>query len=147
MLSFRFFISWIIAAVIMYFAFYFWHGVFLDEIARIPYSKGLFYIFAAITYLVISFVIFKVYELKILKRLFSSIFLRGLIAGIIVGVVVFMVSRVMDVGLGKSMNLKHLLFDASWQSVEQMLGGFVMALGQAFIFDPELEEETVKSNN
>jgi H+/Cl- antiporter ClcA len=131
----------------MYLAFYFWHGIFLDEINRISYSKTLFFLFAAITYLVISFVIFKVYELKLLKKYVKNLFLRGLISGIVVGIIVFVISRVADVGLGKSITLEHLLFDATWQSVEQAIGGCVMALGQAFIYDPVLEQETIKAKD
>jgi hypothetical protein len=39
----------------MYVAFYFWHGVFLNDLNRITFSKVLFLGLAALVYLVISF--------------------------------------------------------------------------------------------
>jgi hypothetical protein len=146
-MSVRFFVSWIICAVVMYLAFYSWHGLFLDELNRIQYSRGLFFIFAALTYLVVSFLLFKVYELKPLKKLVRNMFLRGLIAGAILGCTVFVVSRVTGVGIGTSITMKHMLLDFSWQTVEQCAGGLVMALGQLFIYDPALEEEAIRAQS
>jgi H+/Cl- antiporter ClcA len=144
MITLRFFISWIVAAVLMYLAFYAWHGVYLNELKTLPYSRTIFFIFAAVTYILISFLLLKIYEIKLLKKLVSNIFLRGLIAGGIMGVVVFMMSRVTGVGFGNSVTLKHLLFDGTWQVIEQCIGGLVMALGQMFIYDPVLEEEAIR---
>lgn len=147
MVSFRFFVSWIAAALLMYLAFYFWHGIYLDEIRGISYSKTLFYIFAAFTYLVISFLLYKIYELKLLKKIFTNIFIRGLVAGVLMAGVVFVITHVTDVGFGKSVTLKHLILDASWQTVEQCIGGFIVALGQLFIYDPVLEEDAIHSKD
>jgi hypothetical protein len=146
-MNYRFFVSWIVGAIVMYLAFYAWHGIFLDELSRISYSRGLFFLFAAFSYLVISFLLFKIFEMKLLKKYVSNLFLRGIVAGIILAGVVFVVTRVTGVGIGTSVTLKHLLLDISWQTVEQSLGGMIMALGQLFIFDPELEEEAIRSNN
>jgi hypothetical protein len=60
--SFRFYVSWIVAAVLMYVAFYFWHGVFLNDLNRISFSKALFLSLAALGYLVISFILYITYE-------------------------------------------------------------------------------------
>lgn len=145
-MTFRFFVSWIVAAVLMYLAFYAWHGIFLDELNRITYSKTLFFIFAAFSYLVISYLLFKIYELKLLKKFIGNLFLRGLVAGCIMAGVVFVITKVTGVGISNSITLKHLMLDAAWQTVEQCAGGLIMALGQAFIYDPVLEEEVIRSN-
>jgi H+/Cl- antiporter ClcA len=146
MLSLRFFISWIFSAIIMYIAFYAWHGLYLDEISKIPYQKSIFFIFAGITYIIISFFLFKVYELKFLKKKVRNIFLRGILAGVVLGALVFVVTRVTDVGFTSRFSLTYLLFDGAWQILEQSVGGFVMALGTAFIYDPQLEQEAIKAN-
>lgn len=146
-MTLRFFASWILAAVLMYIAFYAWHGMYLDDLSRISYSRGLFFIFAAFTYLVISFLLFKIYELKLLKKFLSNVFLRGLAAGCIMAGVVFVITRVMDVGITTSITMKHLALDAAWQTVEQCIGGLVMALGQTFIYDPVLEEEVIRTQH
>ncbi len=146
-MNFRFFVSWIVGAIVMYVAFYFWHGIFLDELSRINYSRGLFFIFAALSYLVISFLLFRIYEMKALKKYISNMFLRGLVAGVLLAGVVFVVTRVTGVGIGTSVTLKHLLLDVSWQTIEQCVGGIIMALGQLFIYDPVLEEEAIRSKD
>jgi hypothetical protein len=144
MITLRFFISWIIAAVLMYLAFYSWHGIFLNEISKLGYPQSIFYIFAGITYIVISFLLFKIYELKYLKKIVKNIFLRGLIAGAALGGIVFVVTKVSGVAFSPGFSLKYLLFDGAWQVCEQTIGGLVMALGQFFIYDPVLEEEAIR---
>lgn len=146
MLTLRFFISWLVASVLMYVAFYAWHGVYLNELSKLSISsKTLFYVFAAITYLVIGFLVFKVYELKFLKHLIKSIFMRGIIAGAFVGGLVFVVTKVTGIGFSPGFSLKYMLFDGAWQVTEQIAGGLIMALGQVFIYDPVLEEEALKA--
>ena len=124
----------------MYLAFFFWHGVYLDEISQLNYSTGLFYLFAGITYLVISFLLIKLFDLKATKKIFGNIFMRGLASGLIVGVIVFVVTRVTGIGIGKSVTMNHLLLDVVWQCVEEVSGGMIVSLGAFFIFDPSLEE-------
>jgi hypothetical protein len=75
--SFRFYVKLDIAAVLMYVAFYFWHGVFLNDLNRITFSKGLFLGLAALVYLVISFTLYRTYESKLLEKyILTSYFKR-----------------------------------------------------------------------
>ena len=144
MLTIRFLVSWMLAAVLMYLSFYAWHGVFLNEIQTLQYSHNLFYVFAAITYLVISFLLLKIYETKIIKGFIKNIFLRGLCASIIMGLVVFVMTQVTGVGFSNSITLKYLMLDSSGQNLEQCIGGLVIVLCQLFIYDPILEEEAIR---
>ena len=87
--SFRFYLSWILAAVLMYVAFYFWHGVFLNDLNRISFSKVIFLSLAALVYLVISFVVYKTYESKFLEKYVSQPLLRGVVSGFLIGFILF----------------------------------------------------------
>ena len=103
--SFRFYLSWILAAVLMYIAFYFWHGIFLNDLNRISFSKVLFLGLAALVYLVISFILYKTYESKILeKHIYHPVF-RGVVSGFIVGFVLFALVTVLGISFTKNVNL------------------------------------------
>ncbi|MFN5182520.1 MAG: hypothetical protein ACK5D5_05805 [Bacteroidota bacterium] len=143
MFTIRFFLSWLMSAVAMYLSFFFWHGYYLNEISQLSYPRTLFYFFAGVTYLFISFLTIKVYDTKFLRGMIKNIFARGLISGFIVGLLVFMVTKVTGISIGTSNTLEHLALDAMWQCVEQIIGGFVISLGTLFIFDPRLEEDQI----
>jgi hypothetical protein len=140
-MSFRFFSSWILSSVIMYSAFYFWHGVFLDDISRITFPKSIFFIFSAITYLVIGFLQYRLFEFRYGIKFIQNHFLRACVVGLFTGLVVFSVTRVTGVGIGQSLTMKHFLFDASWQMVEQLLGGMVIAGCRFIIYEPAYDED------
>lgn len=146
MLNLRFFIGWIVSAIVMYAAFYTWHGVLSTDFYRIQYPKGVFMVLAAVAYLVISFVLFKVFELKIWKKITSNLFVKGLFSGILLGFLLFAVVTVLGVGFSQTHSLKILGIDLVWQLIEQILGGTVVALAHLFIFVPEFEEEHVRPN-
>lgn len=134
--SARFFISWIVSAVIMYVAFYVWHGVFLNDLNRITFSKTLFLVLAALVYLVISFVLYKTFESKILTKYIGSPMLKGVISGFGLGFVLFSIVTVLGISFTKNINLTYILADCVWQIIEQCLGGVIIALGKILIFEP-----------
>jgi hypothetical protein len=57
MLNIRFFVAWILGALLMHSAFYLWHGVISTDFYRVQYPKGIFLGLAAVVYLIISFVL------------------------------------------------------------------------------------------
>ncbi len=134
--SFRFYVSWIIAAVLMYVAFYFWHGVFLNDLNRISFSKALFLGLAALVYLVISFVLYRTYESKLLCKYISHAILRGIISGFIIGFILFSLVTVLGISFTKNVNFTYIIADCAWQIAEQVLGGIVIGLGKLIIFEP-----------
>ena len=142
MFSFRIILSWIVSSIVMYLAFYLWHGFYLNELSTLDYPKSLFYFFSALTYLGISFLIIRLYDFKLFKKYIPNLFTRGLASGIVVGILVFLISHVTGVGIGKSVTFQHLILDATWQCTEQCVGGILVALGNFFIFDPSTEENT-----
>jgi hypothetical protein len=134
--SFRFYLSWIVAAVLMYLAFYFWHGIFLNDLNRLSFPKALFLALAALVYLVVSFVVYRTYESKILKtHIFSPIF-RGIVSGFLVGFILFSVVTVLGISFSKNINVTYIIADCAWQIAEQVVGGIVIGLGKMFIIEP-----------
>ena len=141
MQNLRFFIALILGAVIMYSAFYFWHGVMLTDLSRLSYPRSIFLVFAAITYLVISFGIYKVYELKFWKKIVANPFLKALLTGISVGFLLFVITTVLGISFSSRHTMTYMLTDCVWQILEQTLGAMVVALAHVFIYVPEMSEE------
>lgn len=134
--SVRFFISWILAAILMYLAFYGWHGLFLNDLNRINFSKSVFLGLAALVYLVISFVLYKTYESKLLTKYVSSPMIRGMVSGFMLGFVLFALVTVLGISFTKNMTREYLVADFVWQITEQMIGGVIIGLGKVIIFEP-----------
>jgi H+/Cl- antiporter ClcA len=134
--SFRFYVSWIVAAVIMYIAFYFWHGIFLNDLNRISFSKALFLGLAALVYLVISFILYRTYESKFFDKYISHPMLRGVIAGFTIGFILFALVTVLGVSFSKDINITYILADCAWQIAEQVIGGIIIGLGKILIYEP-----------
>jgi hypothetical protein len=125
----RFLISWIITSVVMFILFYVWHGIFLNDFSRLSYPTELFLVFAAITYLIIGFVMVKVFEAKFFEKLFyRRLFLKGLIKGCLCGFMFFIVATVVGVSFNTGAGIKNLLFDLAWQLFEQGVGGIVVSV-------------------
>ncbi len=134
--SFRFYLSWILSAVLMYVAFYFWHGVFLNDLNRISFSKALFLGLAALVYLVISFILYRTYESKLLAKYITQPVLRGVVSGAFLGFFLFAIVTVLGISLTKDVNITYILADCGWQLVEQVIGGVVIGLCKVIIFEP-----------
>jgi len=140
-MNIRFVISWLISAVIMYSAFYCWHGILSNDFYKIQYPKGIFLILAALVYIVISFVLAKLFDYKPIRKKIKNLFLRALILGSILGFLLFSISIVFGIGFSASYSFQIFMADALWQLFEQIIGGLVIALTHVFIFIPEFEEE------
>lgn len=134
--SFRFYVSWIVAAVMMYVAFYFWHGVFLNDLNRISFSKALFLSLAALVYLVISFLLYRTYESKLLFKYISHAMVRGVVSGFLIGFILFSLVTVLGISFTKNINFTYIIADCAWQIAEQVIGGVIIGLGKLIIFEP-----------
>lgn len=138
--SFRFFVSWIVAAVLMYAAFYSWHGVFLNDLNRISFSKVLFLFLAALVYLIISYVLYRIFETRVLANFIKAPLLRGAISGILLGLVLFCVITVLGISFTKHISMKYLVADCAWQIAEQLLGGIIIGIGKLLLFEPRPDD-------
>ncbi len=120
----------------MYVAFYFWHGIFLNDLNRISFSKALFLGLAALVYLVISFVVYRTYESKLLQKHISQPMFRGVVSGVLVGFILFATVAVLGVSFTNNVNATYLIADCAWQIAEQVIGGLIIGLGKIVIFEP-----------
>lgn len=134
--SFRFYLSWILAAVLMYVAFYFWHGIFLNDLSRISFPKVLFLGLAALVYLVISFIVYRTYESKFLQKHVSQPLLRGVVSGFLIGFILFSLVTVLGISFSKNINFTYIIADCAWQIAEQIVGGLLIGFCKIFIFEP-----------
>jgi len=138
--SFRFFVSWIVSAVVMYAAFYFWHGIFLNDLNNISFSKTLFLLLAALVYLVISYVLYRIFEMRLLNKFVPSTFFRGIVSGVILGFILFSVITVLGISFTKNMNMTYMMADCAWQVAEQIIGGLIISIGKAVLFEPSPDD-------
>lgn len=120
----------------MYAAFYVWHGVFLNDLNRISFSKTLFLILAALVYLVISYILYRAYESKVTSRYISSPMLKGIVTGAVLGFIMFALVTVLGISFTRNVNITYILTDLVWQVVEQTIGGVIVGLGRILIFEP-----------
>ena len=141
--SVRFFISWIASAIVMYLAFYAWHGLFLNDLNRISFSKALFLSLAAVVYLIISFLLYRSYQSKLFNKI-ENLFLKGIVVGAMIGFVLFAFIIVLGITFTKNYTLTYIIADCCWQIAEQIIGGLVIALGHLLIFEPT--PEMIKRN-
>lgn len=137
----RFYLSWIIGAIAMYVAFYVWHGVILNDFKQIRFPMVWFVLLSAFAYLIISYILYRVFETKILS-FFDNIIFRGFLTALVVGVSLFAIMTVLHISFTKNMTSTYLITDFFWQIIEQSIGALLIVLGKQFIFepDPELEE-------
>ncbi len=137
-LSLRFFLSWIVSAIVMFTLFYVWHGVFLNDFKRIQFPLAWFVTFAAFTYLIFGAGIFVLYEATVMKKI-RNFFLRGVVCGIIAGFSLFMVATIVNISLTKHLSMQHLIIDCVWQMTEQIVGTMVIVLFKIVIHEPQVE--------
>jgi hypothetical protein len=137
-LGYRFFLSWISSAVVMFVLFYTWHGIFLNDFKRIQFPLAWFVSFAALTYLIFGAIIYFLYESEIMKRM-RNFFARGLVCGAIAGFSLFMIATIVNISLTKHLSMQHLMMDCIWQISEQMMGAMVVVLYKIVIHEPQPE--------
>ena len=140
-MNIRFVISWLFSAVVMYTAFYCWHGIFSNDFYKIQYPKSLFLTLAALVYIVISYILAVSFEYKPITKKIKNLSLRAITLGGILGFILFSISTVLGIGFSAAYSTQIFLVDALWQLFEQITGGFVIALVHVLIFVPEFEEE------
>ncbi len=135
-LSVRFYISWILAALLMYGAFYTWHGIFLNDISRITFSKAIFFSLTAIVYLFLSFALYRTFESKTITAKIPSPMYRALLIGAGYGFMMFSIVTVLGVSFTKTTSNTYIIADFIWQIIEQLLGGAIIGLGKLLIMEP-----------
>lgn len=131
----RFMLSWILSSVTMFGLSYIWHGIILNDYAILAYPFQIYLISAAVVYLVIGFLLTRIFIAEFLDRISDKAIPRGLAAGAALGVIVYMVALVVGVTFNSGMELKYLLLDVAWQTAEQCLGGLVVGLVYLLVYE------------
>jgi len=134
----RFFLSWLLASVVMFVLFYLWHGVFLNDFKRIQFPLLWLEVFAAFTYLILGAAIYFLFESHLLKHV-KNLFLRGVICGIVLGFTIFMVASIVNISLTRHLSMQHLMIDSVWQMAEQVVGSMVVVVLKLVIHEPMAE--------
>ena len=135
----RFFLSWLLSAIVMFLLFYIWHGIFLNDFKRLQFPLAWFVAFAALTYLVLGVGIYFLFESRLMKK-FRNLFVRGAISGAISGFGLFMVATIIHISLTRELSAQHLLIDCAWQMSEQVIGSMIIVVLKIFILEPEHAE-------
>jgi len=122
MYSKKFYLSWIICAVVMYLMSYAWHGLVLNDLAKLDYPRDVYLGLSALAYLIVGFILtLLVYQIPDAR----SSYLNGLKVGVICGVVIYLLAFVFGISFKTAFDIKVILFDLGWQSVEQGAGGII----------------------
>jgi hypothetical protein len=131
----RFMIGWLLSSVTMFSLSYVWHGVILNDYAILAYPFQIYLVSAAIVYLVIGFLLTRIFIAEFLDKISIKAIPRGLASGAALGIIVYMVALVVGVTFNYGMDIKYLLLDVAWQAVEQCFGGLVVGLVYIFVFE------------
>jgi hypothetical protein len=143
MWSKRFMFSWILSAIVMFVLSYMWHGLFLNDIKNLKYPVGIFLMSASVVYLVIGFVLVKLFSSLTVVTLLRHFFIRGLVVGAASGLLLYMMALVLGVTFTKSVTLTSIIVDVPWQIFEQIAGGIVISTVYALIYEPLLINRSV----
>lgn len=128
-------LGWIFSSIVMFALSYLWHGVILNDYKLISYPIGIYLVSAGVVYLVIGFLLNRIFIAEFLDRFSEKALPRGLLTGIGLGVIVYMVALVVGVTFTKSLDVKYMALDVVWQAVEQCVGGLVVGLVYMWVFE------------
>lgn len=137
----RFFASWIVSSIFMYGISYLWHGVILNDLARLTYPKDLFLMLAGLAYLGFGFALAVAISYIHINK---PKVLKGLIFGVPLGMFVYLVAFVFGISFNSSPKLVHVAMDVTWQVIEQGLGGVVAGLAYTVV---AIQEKIAKTSD
>ncbi len=136
----RFFASWLFSSVGMFLLSYVWHGIILSDFSGLTFPKRLFFLLAAVVYLIIGYAVTKCFSIPYLANKYKKKPLhKGFWAGAICGFTIFLITTIVGVSFNTTYTFKHLLYDAVWQTIEQGIGGVIVALAHIFVYEPDID--------
>ena len=119
----------------MFGASYLWHGIFLNDLERLTYPREIFLTGSVITYLILGFLVTKIYLMKFPNVIAKKPLVRGIISGASLGIATYIVALVIGVSFNSALTPQYMLFDILWQTVEQTVGGIVVGMIYISIYD------------
>ncbi|MFH1004024.1 MAG: hypothetical protein V1781_00765 [Bacteroidota bacterium] len=134
----RFFLSWLFSSLVMFSLSYLWHGVILNDIARLSYPLGIFLTSSIVVYLILGFLLTRIFTMQFHKHIAKRPFLKGLISGAILGASSYLFALVIGVSFNSSLTPEYILIDILWQIIEQSAGGITVAIVYVWLYDDDL---------
>lgn len=128
-------LGWILSAIVMFGLSYVWHGIVLNDYKLISYPFGIYLVSAGVVYLVIGFLMSRIFIAEFLGRFTEKTVVRGLISGSALGLIVYMTALVAGVSFSNGLEMKYLALDVAWQVIEQTFGGLVIGLVYLLVFE------------
>ena len=133
----RFYFGWLLSAVLMYLAFYLFHGVITNDILKLSIPKTLFLSVAAVVYLIVAFGMSLLFKSTSLKKNIKNPFKRSLLIGILTALFMYGVAFTVGISFSFKVTMLNLLVDVSWQLIEQSIGAFFIALVNTLFYREE----------
>ncbi|TAL58947.1 MAG: hypothetical protein EPN85_10375 [Bacteroidetes bacterium] len=131
----RFFLSWLLSSLIMFGLSYMWHGVILNDFTRLSYPIEIFLTGSVITYLILGFLVTKIFLMKFPAGIAQKPLTRGIISGASLGIATYIVTLVVGVSFSTTLTTEYILFDLLWQTIEEMIGGITVAFIYISIYE------------
>src|ERR1700756_224936 len=137
MFNSRFYFGWLLSAVLMYSAFYIFHGMLTNDILKLTIPKTLFLSVAAVVYLVVAFGMSLLYKSTSLKKNIKHPYKRSLLIGILTALFMYGVAFTAGISFSFKVTMFNLLVDVSWQLIEQSIGAFFIAVANTLFYREE----------
>jgi hypothetical protein len=137
MFNSRFYFGWLLSAVVMYLAFYLFHGVITNDIIKLSIPKTLFLSVAAVVYLIVAFGMSLLFKSTSLKKNIKNPFKRSALIGILTALFMYGVAFTVGISFSFKVTMINLLVDVSWQLIEQNIGAFFIALANTLFYREE----------
>ena len=135
----RFYFGWIVSAIVMYGAFYVFHGLITNDLLKLTIPKSLFLSVAAVVYLIVAFGMSLLFKSTSLKKNIKNPFKRSLVIGILTALFMYGIAFTVGISFSFKVTMLNLMVDVGWQLFEQNLGAFFIAIANT-IFYREQEE-------
>jgi len=143
MFTTRFYVGWLLSAILMYVAFYIFHGVITNDIIKLTIPKTLFLSVAAIVYLVVGFGMSLLFRSESLKKSISGPYKRSLLIGVLTALFMYGVAFTVGISFSFSVTMLNLLVDVGWQLVEQGIGAFTIAIASTLFYHEEQDHSHI----
>lgn len=133
----RFYLGWLLSAVLMYVAFYLFHGLLTNDIVRLTIPTTVFLSVAAVVYLIVALGMSVLFKSTTLKKNVKSPFKRSLLIGTSSALFLYAVAFVVGVSFSYKVTLLNAMVDVGWQLIEQNFGALVVTLANTLLYREE----------
>jgi hypothetical protein len=132
----RFVYSAVLSSLFMFGISYAWHGIFLNDLSNLNFPIGIYLISTSFVYLITGCLLSKMFSTHIIANYFRNFFIRGICCGAALGLILYMFALVLGITFTRVITMDGILVDVPWQMFEQSLGGLVVAVVYALIYEP-----------